>query len=123
MAIPGADVAIVLLFVPLTVTLATGNSVAASVLGGRLAHWLGLISYSIYLMHIPAAYLLQGPLSDLCQSLGLPHAFTLAKVATLALVIPLSAASFYGIERPARIWGRRLGGVKFRSSSYEPSAP
>jgi peptidoglycan/LPS O-acetylase OafA/YrhL len=53
MLVPGSDVAVVLLFVPLTVTLAQQRSWSAALLGSPVVHWLGLISYSLYLVHQP----------------------------------------------------------------------
>jgi len=51
MLVPNSDVALVLLFVPLTVTLAQQRSWTATLLGSPVVHWFGLISYSLYLVH------------------------------------------------------------------------
>lgn len=72
-----------------------------------LAHpavaWLGLISYGIFLWHLPIAL----------QLYDRGVEFPLTVVATLALSIPLAAASYYLVERPIlRLKYRsfRLGG-------------
>ncbi len=120
---PNADVLIVLLFVPLIICMAMDNSITGRLLSAGVVHWLGVISYSIYLMHVPVSYLLESPLLNLFKSFGLTHAYTITKVAMLAVVIPISAVSFYGIEQPARIWSRRLGGARQSSKTYDPSVP
>ncbi len=69
--------------------------------------WLGTISYGIYLVHLPAAYVLRGLLLGVPalapQPVPAGFATTIALLlATMAVAIGLGAASWYLIERPAQ---------------------
>ncbi|MBP2427618.1 acyltransferase family protein [Bradyrhizobium elkanii] len=81
-------------FVVLAATDAT--SATSRILGSRPLHFLGLISYSIYLMHFPVmlAFLLV---------LGEPGAWSGWVYATLVIATFLvSVVTYFAIERPAR---------------------
>lgn len=110
MAVPFSDVLVVLLFAPLVVTLATGRSLTARVLGRGTAYWLGVVSYSIYLVHNGVEEALFGPIQARLAALHVPHAYSLGFACVIALVIACSAATYYGIERPAQRWARRAAG-------------
>ena len=98
---PSADVLIVLLFVPLIICMAMVNSITARLLSTGAVYWLGVISYTIYLVHVPISYLLERPLLSLFNSIGLAHASSIVNLTMIVIVIMVSTASFYGIERPA----------------------
>jgi peptidoglycan/LPS O-acetylase OafA/YrhL len=76
----------------------------------RWLAWIGLVSYSIYLVHVPLIQLLDPALSALGTRLHGP-AELLAVAVFLALLFGLSALSHRYIEEPAqrlgRYWGRR----------------
>jgi peptidoglycan/LPS O-acetylase OafA/YrhL len=108
MLVPGSDIAVVLMFVPLVVALATERSLASRLLQGGVVYWLGLVSYSIYLVHRPLEDLLRKPIMAGLAEFGLPHPFTISGFVLIALVLTVSAASYYGIEKPARDWSRKL---------------
>jgi peptidoglycan/LPS O-acetylase OafA/YrhL len=118
--IPGTDVALELAFVPLVVALASGQSWTARAMGNGVVCWLGEISYSIYLMHRPVANLIRHPLMSIMETHHIPHAFTIAGAVPLILIIPLSALSFYWIEKPARDLSRRL--MRKRASIPAPQS-
>jgi peptidoglycan/LPS O-acetylase OafA/YrhL len=96
---PG-DLAPVLLCPALVLALAGNRGLLGRLLNARPLHYLGTISYSIYLTHycvISAVSLLLGPL-DIASG-GL----------TILLTMLVSIAGYHLIERPARRWVRRLG--------------
>ena len=108
MMVPNSDVALVLLFIPLIITLAEQRSLSAAFLSSPLIHWFGLISYSLYLVHQPIDMHIRKPVFTLMERLNLPHAYTMAALAILIPVMIVAVTSYYGIERPGRAWSRRL---------------
>ena len=108
--IPTVDVSMDMLFVPLAcalvLTLSFEASSVARALGHPVLHWLGTISYSVYLWH--------GPIHPVCEWLtmltdriGLGSPETWGTVAGMVLVIPCSWVSYRWFEMPARRWLRR----------------
>lgn len=106
--VPGDDVALVLLFVPLVIVLAAGDSGLARLLSRPVVHWLGLVSYSIYLTQELVQTLLLVPLTNLMLAAHVPHAYSVAGALLLGITVAVAALTYHGIERPARDWARRL---------------
>ncbi len=78
-----------------------GTSVPERVLTHPVIAWLGLISYGIFLWHFAIAL-------DL-GFIGHKNPFGIVLVGTVAIVIPVAAASYYLVERPLlRLKYRRL---------------
>jgi len=74
-----------------------GRGVVGRVLGNRLALWLGLISYGIYLWHVTVLQVL--------EELGFQrslhwHPFLVVTAVTLVATSAVAAASWYLAERP-----------------------
>jgi peptidoglycan/LPS O-acetylase OafA/YrhL len=81
--------------------LASSRGLTASILGSRLFVALGEMSYGVYILHVP--------IWECLALLGLPHTlwgWTLLPY--LAIVLALSALSYYVVERPTRRWIRSL---------------
>ncbi|MGW7478088.1 acyltransferase family protein [Nonomuraea muscovyensis] len=76
----------------------------------RALAWLGLISYSLYLVHHP----LFGYLHEAVGGLGgRPYVVQVAvATAAVAAAVLVSAATYRFVERPARSLGRRLAGAE-----------
>jgi peptidoglycan/LPS O-acetylase OafA/YrhL len=89
------DLAAVLLCPALILALALETGPLARLLGAAPLHYLGTISYSIYLVH----YCVLGALNLLP-----PMPPWLYGMVTLALTLAIAAATYHGIERPARRW-------------------
>ncbi|HJS87852.1 MAG TPA: acyltransferase [Acetobacteraceae bacterium] len=124
MAVPGSDVLLVLLFVPLVIALAAEQSFIAKKLASGILYWLGLVSYSIYLTHWFAQELFRSSFRASLEALHVPHAFPISGVLTIAPMLVLSALTYYGIEKPGRDWVRKL--LRSRSTlpvGSEPAAP
>jgi peptidoglycan/LPS O-acetylase OafA/YrhL len=81
----------------------TADAALARTLGSGPLMWLGEISYSIYMVHFPVLLVVR----RLWERLGFAgwsmFGKALALLATVALVIAISAVLFYLIERPVRM--------------------
>lgn len=78
-------------------------SAAGQFLSWRPVHWLGEVSYSVYLVHPLVFPLVRYALTRL----RLEHTFWAWELMTPALTVPLAALTFVTIERPARDFLRR----------------
>lgn len=116
---PDADVILVLLFIPLIMALAAGRGVAARILGSRPLHGLGILSYSIYLVHRPVLDHLKPPVLRMLEGWQIPHPHLLSAVILIPCTVLISAATFRLIEKP----GRRLAhGIRFGRRTLAPAA-
>ena len=104
----GRDVAAVASFAILIAALARGSSLSGRFLATPLVHWLGVISYSIYLLQITVWRGLRLPVEHLMASTGVPHAPSVTRAVIVVVVIIVADISYRLIERPARNAVRRL---------------
>jgi peptidoglycan/LPS O-acetylase OafA/YrhL len=87
-----------------------GTSLPERALTQPVIAWIGLISYGIFLWHFAIAL-------DL-GSIGHKNPFGIVLLGTVAIVIPVAAASYYLVERPIlRLKYRRLRVWPWRSAS------
>ncbi|MFI7464776.1 acyltransferase family protein [Nonomuraea sp. NPDC049646] len=93
-----------------TIALAAATFAGAMALRGRrlpaALTWLGLISYSLYLVHHPLLKYFVEITGDLRRA-PLPYQLAMAGLA-LALVLAVSALSYRYVERPMQALGRRV---------------
>jgi peptidoglycan/LPS O-acetylase OafA/YrhL len=104
-----------LLFPFLILGLTDGGSITARLLASRPVHFLGLISYSIYLLHFPISdiLILRFPVLDAVDGLRL--------CLTIAVTLVVSTLSYYLIEAPARRLLRRTLGLRSAARSHSPT--
>ncbi|MDP4504286.1 acyltransferase family protein [Nonomuraea turcica] len=74
----------------------------------RMLVWLGLVSYSLYLVHHPLLKYFVEITGDLRQA-DPPYQLSMAALA-LAVVLGVSALAYRFVERPGQALGRRLSG-------------
>lgn len=101
----GVDWLLSLILLP-AITLIALNpaTVTARLMSTAVLRWLGEISYSVYLLHLPIGNLMS---ILLIWGIGFPPGPYFGLV-WLVLVLALSTASLHGIERPGMRWMRRL---------------
>lgn len=112
----GSDLLFFALGSLLVIGLATGRGWVAGLLAMRVPHWLGVISFSVYLWHTPVV-LMRPLLLRLLPGGGMP-AMMAANAINLVLVLALSTLSYHWLEVPARLWLRGL--VKPATSGQPP---
>ncbi|MET0273453.1 MAG: acyltransferase [Phenylobacterium sp.] len=68
--------------------------------------WVGMISYSVYLLHPVVIYALRYAFDHRSAGAGWPVGFQMLAAAILSITV--AAVAFYAVERPAIALGRRL---------------
>jgi peptidoglycan/LPS O-acetylase OafA/YrhL len=119
----GADVLIVGLFVLVIPALAAGSSHTAKWLAARPLHWLGVISYSLYLVHVPFLDAESPRMLRLLTHFHLPHLVSVANALLIPLIILLAYLTYSLIERPGRVFVRRLAARRPAPVAVEAAAP
>ena len=94
---PELDVAFVLVSAALLVGLSFDRSAIARAFGSGAPRFLGLISYSIYLVHITLL-----PVRDALAGAGAP--WPVAVLATACLALGLAVLTWRFVERPGQRW-------------------
>ncbi|GIH72071.1 acyltransferase family protein [Sphaerimonospora thailandensis] len=110
-----------------TLALAGGTFAVGMALRGRtvpaVLTWLGLISYSVYLLHVPLMAYLNASVGDLRAA---PVVVQMALIlGYLAVLLCVSWLTYRFVESPARRLGRSLigRGVSLRSRPGTPGCP
>ena len=106
----------------LVVTLPTArgrHSLSSRVLELVPFRFTGLVSYSVYLWHVPVIWLLDRSGLVLGAS---PWGFAGNVLLVFAVTMALSTITYFGIERPALGWRRRVGSVRARGAVAPASA-
>jgi peptidoglycan/LPS O-acetylase OafA/YrhL len=126
-----------LLLIVTTRTAASRRHPLTSLLEWAPVRWLGVISYSFYLWHLPVIWgvykwLLQGEFP------GTPGGIAISYAAVLALTTALASATYLAIERPALLlkarpgrtgklapasWRRRMAGSAAEVQVHKPVGP
>ena len=113
---PALDVAFVLLSALLILGLSFDRSVLSRLLASGPAHQLGVISYSIYIIHI-SLLPLRDVLAQRFEAATVPHSWISAVFCTAALAIGLATLGYYFIEVPVQRWLRRASIRSVRTRS------
>jgi peptidoglycan/LPS O-acetylase OafA/YrhL len=99
---PGTDLPVVLLFPLLVLALAAGSGFLVRRMAGGLLYTLGVLSYSLYLLHFRFIWF------ERVLREHLPHSWTqdarqaIAAAVTFALLILCSVVTYTAIEKPCR---------------------
>ncbi len=123
MTIPKSDLAVVLLFPVLVISLTSNRHLPGRILSSPGAELIDRLSYSIYLTHDLMGGLLSR-VHGLAAGLGLRHGQSYAAAVGILLTFPASYLAYTMIEVPGRRWLRRVFERSPPSSIVaEPSAP
>ena len=107
LAVPGSDVVPVLLMPLFIITLADDRSVPARLLGTRPLHWLGVLSYSLYLDHFVTTFLHRRFLPVFTRVVP-AHAEFLTIMAQTVCALLLAVVTYQLIEKPGRLLLRHI---------------
>jgi peptidoglycan/LPS O-acetylase OafA/YrhL len=105
LATPGMDLAVVLLFPLLVISVASGTHAPSRVLGSPPAQLLGTLSYSVYLTHFLMVGVLQWVYA-FARTSGLAHAHVVAAAVVIPLTFAVAYIAYRCIEVPGRQWLR-----------------
>jgi peptidoglycan/LPS O-acetylase OafA/YrhL len=106
LALEASDLTIVAIVFPTVLGIAGNKGRAAKLLSAEPIHWLGTISYSIYLTHFPLVLLFRSLWPDLSAT-GNAVAYG---VATAAATLGVASLTYRFIEVPCRDWVKTLAG-------------
>jgi len=104
----GVDLLTITVFPPLIAAFALNRRVVERIAASRIPHFLGEISFSIYLLHMPLRPIWFGIAGQLCGGVIPARAVELTIAAGMLATIPVAALSYAAIERPGRRVIRRL---------------
>jgi peptidoglycan/LPS O-acetylase OafA/YrhL len=107
LAFRGSDIFLVFLYPFFILSLLKGSTLVSRILGSRVLEYLGLISFSVYLVHTLLTPFL-GWIDAWMRSHGRSHAHTFAVAITLPVLLLLSSLTYYSIEVPARRYLRNV---------------
>jgi peptidoglycan/LPS O-acetylase OafA/YrhL len=119
----GSDLFEVALFALLIVALAEGKGYTARFLSSGPVHWLGLISYSIYLVHYPVLDSLGAWFAAQLDNAHIAHSYTLSGIASAPISLALATLTYYGVEKPGRILFLKIAHRKAPPMEAVPAAP
>ena len=102
---------LIVMFAPLLIiTSLNSGGVASRLLASRLLNYIGLLSYSIYLIHVPLLwYSMLFTRHVLVPVFTSASPVTINTIVSLVVLMPLSMLSYHCFERPARKWLYLLG--------------
>jgi peptidoglycan/LPS O-acetylase OafA/YrhL len=110
----GADIPAGLGFALVVAAVVAGGGAATRWMSVRPLAWVGLVSYGVYMWHVPVLLF--------SRSIGVfPHAYLVRVLLLLVPVLLVAAASWYFVERPAIAWAGRPRKGERRARRAEPS--
>ncbi len=106
------DMCFLLLSCGLVVGFSYERSIVAAGFASPVPRWLGMISFSLYLWHIPMLQLAPG-ITALMERLDIWQPWLVAHILLMVVVLAVSAVSFAVIERPAQRYLQRVFATYF----------
>src|SRR3954454_20077773 len=110
----GADLPAGLGFALVVAAVVVGSGAATRWMSVRPLAWVGLVSYGVYMWHVPILLF--------SRSIGVfPHSYLVRVLLLLVPVLLVAAASWYLVERSAIAWAGRPRGRDRRARAAEHS--
>lgn len=97
------DMAFLVLSCAVVIGFSFERSLTALAFASPVPRWLGTISFSLYLWHIPMLQLAPG-IVGLMEHVGILQPWLIGHLMLMLAVLAVSAASFKWVERPAQRW-------------------
>ena len=97
------DMAFLVLSCAVVIGFSFERSLTARAFASPVPRWLGTISFSLYLWHIPMLQLAPG-IVGLMEHVGILQPWLIGHLLLMLAVLAVSAASFKWVERPAQRW-------------------
>jgi peptidoglycan/LPS O-acetylase OafA/YrhL len=104
LAIPGSDIWVIPPTALLLISLAGDKNAVARTLGQPTFHWLGTISYSIYLFHTTVAAAIGPELHAAVTASGVRDGHAIEVTCLVAAVLAIATLTYRLIEKPGRRW-------------------
>lgn len=96
-----ADWAYILMYAGLILTLSYERSLTGRLLSIRPIHWLGLVSFTIYLVHLPLSPLLFA-MGDYTAQHGVPHSWAVSGAVTAGVCLVIAGLVYRTLEMPCQ---------------------
>jgi peptidoglycan/LPS O-acetylase OafA/YrhL len=108
LAVRNSDILIIPPIALLLISVSQDKSRVARALGSPVFHWLGTISYSIYLFHTTVQAIVGPAIQHTVEASGVPDAQAVAIACLVAVVLAMATLTHSLIERPGRNLLRRV---------------
>jgi peptidoglycan/LPS O-acetylase OafA/YrhL len=106
----GNDIILIFLFVAFIMTLSAGRSISGAMLATRVPYGLGVISYSIYLVHRPILDHFEPRMAATFGEWQVLRPHLVSAAILLPCTILISFITFHFIEKPGRRWVQIMSG-------------
>ena len=106
LCLTGSDLFLIGVFAVLIMALSHDNGPLARLLGMKWIHWLGVISYALYLIHDLVQKIIFKSLP--AWGIDVPHHRGIWVVVSITVSIALAALCHYTYEKPSRRWFRNF---------------
>ena len=119
---PYPDLIFAMLIPIFILSLSSDKGVVARLLGSQPLYSLGIISYSLYLIHI-VSFWFRGSVQDGLEIINIPHAYSVSTFLQIPISIGLATVSYFLIEKPGRVLLKRVIGLTEKEIGPQTDTP
>jgi peptidoglycan/LPS O-acetylase OafA/YrhL len=121
LSVRDADIWVVPAVALLLMSGAEDRNGVARFLGQPIFHWLGTISYSIYLFHTMVAAMVGPGIQRAVEATGVRGALGFEVLCLVAVVLATATLTYSLVERPGRRWVQGLFALRRRAGEGNPN--